>query len=154
MCSSLLRSYQTIASFERNGLSVLRDSRIDEISWGEHEGQPGIPERLERFQSIVEGWSTGDFDQKADGGESARELGHRLAEFLDELRRREFSKALICTHGRTLRALVCLLKSWSLSDMEKVGHANTGLYLLQFNGRSWNFLRENDVSHLNIEVQG
>ncbi|MCC6753510.1 MAG: histidine phosphatase family protein [Saprospiraceae bacterium] len=153
MCSSLTRSYQTISSFEHSGMTVLRDSRIDEISWGEHEGQPGIPERLERFQAIVEAWKSGDFDQKSAGGESARELGHRLAEFLEELQRREFSKALICTHGRTLRAMVCLLKSWSLSNMERVGHSNTGLYLLQFNGRGWTFLKENDISHLNLEAQ-
>ncbi len=60
----------------------------------------------------------------------------------------DFNKALICTHGRTMRAMICLLQKIPLSYMEEVKHQNTGLYISCFQQNHWKILQENDSSHL------
>ncbi|MBK7465356.1 MAG: histidine phosphatase family protein [Saprospiraceae bacterium] len=41
--SGLRRSYQTLQHFETTENEIQRDTRINEISWGEHEGKAGEP---------------------------------------------------------------------------------------------------------------
>lgn len=146
--SSQMRSYQTIRHFERENLKIKKDDRIDEINWGEHEGKSGGAEFMDKYYRIIDSWSHGHYLDKATGGESAQELAARISVFLKDLEMTSFNKALICTHGRTLRALVCLLKNYPLSAMEKIEHQNTCLYHAIFNGSRWSVMRENDLSHL------
>lgn len=146
--SSQTRSYQTIQFFERSELKIIRDDRIDEINWGEHEGKSGGAYLMDKYYRIIDSWSSGHYIDKALGGESAAELALRISKFIKDLENDQFNRALVCTHGRTMRALICLLKEQPLSQMEKIEHQNTGLYLTEFNGIQWNVLKENDLKHL------
>lgn len=147
-CSSQIRAFQTIQFFESSELKILRDDRIDEINWGEHEGKSGGADLMDKYYRIIESWSNGHYLDKAIGGESAEELAVRISQFLRDLENDRFNKALVCTHGRTLRALMCILKKQPLSHMEKIEHHNTGLYHTKFNGFQWQVLKENDLRHL------
>lgn len=146
--SNLIRTRQTISHFLCPEINCLIDERIREICWGEHEGKSGEPELMEKYYRIIESWKNGKFDAKPENGESAFELGSRLQLFLNDLQDLNFNRALICTHGRTLRALLCLFKDWPLSRMEEIGHNNTGLYILREEDAKWLFIAENDLSHL------
>ncbi|NOT38036.1 MAG: histidine phosphatase family protein [Saprospiraceae bacterium] len=146
--SNLIRTEQTIQHFLQYKTPRIIEERIREISWGEHEGKAGEPELMEKYYKIINAWQKGDYTAKPHNGESAQELGNRLNSFLDDLEKMDFSKALICTHGRTLRAMICLFKKWPLSRMEEVGHNNTGLYILRKNNTEWTVVRENDLTHL------
>ena len=44
IASGQKRSYQTIEAFESNHQRIHRDIRINEISWGDHEGKAGEPD--------------------------------------------------------------------------------------------------------------
>ncbi len=147
-CSTQQRSYQTIQGFDPFGMSIIRDSRLDEINWGEHEGKAGNPELMDKYYRIIHSWSNGNYHDAALGGESAFELSQRLKSFLGDLNGMDFSKALICTHGRTIRALICLLKQQDLKHMEVVQHRNTGLYVAEWQVNQWNVILENDSKHL------
>lgn len=146
--SSQTRSLQTISLFERQDLPILRDPRIDEICWGEHEGKSGDPELMLKYNRIIASWSQGNYYDKPDGGESAYELGCRIQSFLDDLMYLPFKKALIATHGRTLRAMMCLIRQQPLSKMETIGHQNTCLYIVGWNKQNWQIVCENNCDHL------
>lgn len=152
-CSSQQRSYQTIQHFDSSDRPILRDSRLDEIGWGEHEGKAGDPELMEKYYRIINSWSNGNYSDAAQGGESAWELSLRLQSFLEEVHTLDFKNALICTHGRTLRAMICLLKKQELMHMELVYHSNTGLYVAEFNNDDWQIILENDCNHLSKSIE-
>ncbi|HEX5625168.1 MAG TPA: histidine phosphatase family protein [Saprospiraceae bacterium] len=147
-CSSQTRSYQTIRLFESTGQEIYRDDRLDEINWGEHEGKAGEPELMSKYHRIIQSWSSGDYHDAPAGGESAHELSLRLWSFIEEIEKADFQTALISTHGRTLRAMICMLKKQPLSLMEQVRHHNTGLYLTTYKHPEWAIQLENDLLHL------
>lgn len=150
--SNLIRTRQTIQHFLTHDGYIENDARIREICWGEHEGKAGEPELMAKYYQIINAWTSGDYHAKPVGGESAFELGERLTAFIRDLEKKSFQKALICTHGRTLRALICLLRQWSLSKMEEIEHSNTGLYHGVVRDGTWHFIRKNDLSHLNRTI--
>ena len=104
---------------------------------------------MTKYYKIIESWKSGDYHVSALFGESAAEMEARLIEFLNDLEFREARRVLVCTHGRTLRALVCKLKNWPLSRMEEIEHSNTGLYHCIYDGKSWEIIKENYLGHLN-----
>ncbi len=148
VASGLQRTYQTIVHFEQYPKEIMRDQRLNEICWGEHEGRRGEPQLMEKYYRIIESWRRGEYGEKAVRGESALELSVRLDSFLSELVAIPFQQALICTHGRSLRVLICLMKGWPLSRMEEIGHNNTGLYIADYDNGKWNIVLENDSAHL------
>lgn len=150
LASSQQRAYQTISAFEKNNLKVNQDHRIDEISWGEHEGKSGGEELMKKYDRIIQSWSLGNYDDKPVGGESANELSLRVNSFLEDLCNQSFNCALISTHGRTLKALICLLKNQPLSLMDTIPHHNTGLYLVRWRFDQFEIMRENDCGHLGV----
>ncbi|MBK8153619.1 MAG: histidine phosphatase family protein [Saprospiraceae bacterium] len=48
-CSALKRTYQTIQSFEKSHGKIQSDRRLNEISWGEHEGKSGGEEFMRKY---------------------------------------------------------------------------------------------------------
>lgn len=148
ICSAQKRSYQTIQKFETVNQKIYRDDRINEISWGEHEGKAGEPELLEKYYKVIHEWQNENYHAASIGAESAYQLESRLEDFLSDLKLRTESKILICTHGRTLRAMVCLLTNQKLSNMESIPHANTGLYVFEKESNNWTIVEVNNTSHL------
>jgi probable phosphoglycerate mutase len=149
ICSALKRSYQTIEPFITSQMIPHeRTALINEISWGIHEGQRGTPEMRDRYLAMVTAWAEGDFDASLPEAESARQLASRLNRFLDYLILLPYQRILICTHGRTLRCLLCLMKNQHLREMENYDHANTGLFLSHFDGEKFRLITENDTRHL------
>jgi broad specificity phosphatase PhoE len=147
-CSSQLRSFQTIQKFEKDNRLIYKDERIDEINWGEHEGKAGDPDLMVKYDRIIQSWASGNYHDGAEGGESAHDLYVRLKPFIEDLQNEEFNTALICTHGRTMRAMICLLKNLPLRYMEQIKHQNTGLYQAVYHQNNWQIIAENDCTHL------
>jgi broad specificity phosphatase PhoE len=92
--------------------------------------------------------TAGDFDAALPEGESANQLAARVSRFLDWLRTREEEHILVCSHGRTLRCMVTLMKQQPLQHMEYVRHANTGCFKVQRREAFFHFEFENDTRHL------
>ena len=110
IASGQKRSYQTIEAFESNHQRIHRDIRINEISWGEHEGKAGEPDLMIKYYKILDAWKSGDYSASPISGESASKLYERINEFINDIQANPYQQILVCTHGRTLRALVCRLK--------------------------------------------
>lgn len=151
--SGLKRTHETVEPFLENNISWVQRPEINEISWGTHEGQPSSPERLRLFKQTLEHWRNGQFDAALPQGESARQLADRVQTFLDWLQTRPEQHILVCTHGRTLRCLVALMKNKPLTYMERVDHQNTGCFVARWHPPAYTFLRENDTGHLrNLDI--
>ncbi|MBK9272158.1 MAG: histidine phosphatase family protein [Saprospiraceae bacterium] len=146
--SQLKRSYQTVEPFIVDGIPYRQDWRIQEINWGEHEGKRGEPELMMKYQFIIEQWAKGNYHAKPYLGESAAELESRIKMHLEEIENCPESKILICTHGRTLRAMICMLMHLPLSQMENIKQHNTGLYKFRLKKESWEAMELNNLTHL------
>ena len=146
--SRLKRSIQTVKPFIDRGIDHLSTKSINEIGWGIHEGKGGDISLRDSYQRLITEWTSGNLDARVPGGESASELIERCQKFMQYLRSLHHHQILVCTHGRTLRCLICLIKEQEMAAMEHYRHANTGLFHVKYNGSGFEVIRENDISHL------
>jgi probable phosphoglycerate mutase len=146
--SRLQRTHQTVRHFLDRDIPWIQTPDINEISWGDHEGKPGTPERTAVYRHMIEQWKLGNFDASLPNGETARQLSERVGRFVEWIKTRPEKRILVATHGRTLRCLVTVFKGIGPADMEGVPHANTGLYVVHFRDGEFIFETENDTSHL------
>ncbi len=146
--SRLKRSYQTVEPFlKKNKLPYQSTPLINEICWGVHEGKEGNLFLKKAYEEMINEWSVGNFDVSLEGAESARELSDRVTRFVRYISSLPEERILICTHGRTLRCLMCVMKGQHLREMESYSHDNTGLFLAE-QLSDFHFILENDTSHI------
>lgn len=149
VASSLRRTHETIAPLtEYFKLPLTKLSELDEMHWGSFEGQPTTPELHRMYDQVTREWEAGNYDFAFADGESASQLAQRLMLALEHLYARPEKVLLVCSHGRALRCLMCLMKGLPLSEMSSFHPRNTGLFLAQFNGTDFHFELENDTTHL------
>ncbi len=151
--SNLRRTHQTVHRFLEKEIPWIRTPDINEICWGDHEGQLATPERTAVFRTMINEWCDGNLDASLPNGETAAQLMVRVRRFIDWIKTRREKRILVATHGRTLRCLVAMLKGLDIGEMESVSHSNTGLYIVHFQNDAFIFEVENDTSHLeNVEA--
>ncbi len=148
MTSALKRTHQTVASFLKLNIPCEQFPDINEIGWGIHEGKQNTSAMHQKFLAVTRAWQAGNFDAKLEGAESANELATRIHHFVEALKIRREKTILVCSHGRAMRCMMCVLKGLHLGEMERVNHANTGLYKVLWNGKGFVFELENDLRHL------
>ena len=147
--STLVRSQQTVSEIvKKNPKAWVISSLIDEISWGKSEGLANKNIINDNYNLLIDRWSKGDFDSKIEEGETAWELAARCQIFIDWLQHIPHKNILICTHGRTIRVLIALLKGLPLNKMEEIEHTNTGWYDLKYKEDIFVFNEENSIKHL------
>lgn len=149
MTSTLKRTRETMQPFIDSGLPWKQFAEINEIDWGIHEGKASTPAMHAEYKQIITAWSNGDYHAGVEKGETAAQMAERLAQFVELLLKRPEDKILVCSHGRAMRGLICLLKQQPLKMMNNYRHSNTGLYQMTHGQGRVNFLLENDLSHLN-----
>jgi 2,3-bisphosphoglycerate-dependent phosphoglycerate mutase len=147
--SALKRTSQTIEPFFNKNIPYESWAEINEINWGIHEGMESKPWMIKAYKKMVEQWSIGNFDASLQDGESARQLADRINHFLESIKTRPEKSILVCTHGRTLRCLMCLVKGQHLREMESYTHSNTGLFKVHWKKKKFIVEFENDTRHLN-----
>jgi broad specificity phosphatase PhoE len=149
--SGLKRTNQTVQHFLDAGLANIQLANLDEIDWGIFEGVEHNPDLQKTYQAIITEWRNGNLDIKIEGGESARDLHQRILPFVDEIKNSPHQTILACTHGRTLRMLMCLFTGKDISRMDEYEHHNLCLYKLNFDGTHFHVELENDTAHLEFD---
>lgn len=149
LTSRLLRTHETMAGFINDGIPWEQFAELNEISWGQHEGQKSTPAMQAEFHQLLDAWSAGQYHARIAGGESALEMHERLSNFVEYLKKRPEEKILVCSHGRAMRCLMTVLENAPISKMQAYEHDNTGLYLVNYTPHVFQFELENDLSHLN-----
>jgi len=146
--SNLIRSQQSIVNFLTKPIQGVELEELKEISWGINEGLDTSEDVLMRYHHAVTSWQAGLLDERVEAGESANELGIRAQFCIDWINKADRRNILICSHGRTIRALVCLLQDKPLTSMEDVSHKNLGLYKFELIDGRWQPTLKDDTSHL------
>ncbi len=147
--SKLKRTHQTVAKFIESGIPWEQLAGLDEVAWGDYEGRKHSPELDVNFKKLIKSWASGDYDNKAVGGESPNEVHARQVEAMDHILKQEQEKTvLICMHGRALRLLLCELMNQPFKNMDEFPHQNTSLYILDYNGKYFSIEEFNSLAHL------
>lgn len=146
--SALKRTHETVAPFVDTGLRWEKWAEINEMNWGVFEGQKYKPSMRGYYKRMIGQWARGNFKARLEGGESAEELSSRLGMFLDHIKNIPEENLLVCSHGRSLRCLICLIKGQHLREMEAYKHSNTGLFKVHLTDGKFEVELENDTKHL------
>jgi len=149
--STLKRSYQSVQQFVENGIPSQKLSGLNEMNWGIFEGKPGNDATWTEVKQVTSRWNEGDYSAKATNGETPFDVIERLKKAWDViLSAREEKTILICTHGRTLRIMLCWLLDIPLSKMDDFEQHNLGLYVLDYNynTRAFSLIERAKVDHL------
>ena len=148
LTSALKRTAETVAHFINDKIPHEIFSDINEINWGIHEGKGADQLMRDEYKKIIDAWQSGDFEVGVTEGETAAQVSERMHRFIEHLKTREEDKILVCSHGRAMRFLTCLMDGQSLTQMENYKHQNTGLYVFTYDGQSFTMTVENDGEHL------
>lgn len=147
-CSTLLRTYQTIQSFERF-CSIQKDPAINELNWGIIEGKPFQGEIAQIYWHTNHQWANGNLEFKIPEGESPIELWNRVSVFFNQIKTQHEGNVLICTHGRAIKILLSQLLGYGMKYQELFNHSNTSLSILHYIDNEHFILEKfNDLSHL------
>jgi probable phosphoglycerate mutase len=85
-----------------------------------------------------------------EGGESIRDVQARALQAIDHVVAREAGRTvLVVAHGRYLRILLAsILEDHTLSDMHRLGHANTCVNRVEHDGSRFRATTLNCTAHL------
>jgi len=149
--SKLKRSKESIASFINDGLPFEEHIALNEISWGNREGQKITPEEDAYYHDILRRWQEGETSIPIEGGESPDEVAFRQKPILNIIRSSNSDKPiLICMHGRAMRILLCQFLNYPLGSMDMFEHENLGLYLLTRTQNQFTVDLYNNTDHLAV----
>jgi alpha-ribazole phosphatase len=88
-----------------HGLDPLVDDRLSELSFGFFEGLT-FAEAEGQYPDLFSAW-LGDYDQSPPDGESLADLGQRIADFLEALKRRKRpDNVVVVAHGGVVREML------------------------------------------------
>ena len=143
--SGLKRTYQTVEKFIDIGIPYKKIDDFNEISWGVNQGKN---DDLLEYKSLTNSWKNGDLDNKFLKGESPNEMLIRLERGLNLILNDKLKNVLVCIHGRALRILLSKIIDDDLSKMDQYDHSNTGMYVIDFDGKNFKLLESNLKIHL------
>jgi broad specificity phosphatase PhoE len=146
--SALKRTHQSVNGFIQDGLPHMVMSELNEISWGDYEGQEQSEAQMKAYWDMLNKWKSGDLHAKIPNGESPIELQERQKRAAELILNDEADTLLVCMHGRAMKSFLCLLLGKPLTEMETFQHTNLCLYTIEYNQGSCRLLQTNDVSHL------
>lgn len=147
--SKLRRTTESVVDFIKSGIPVESLSGLNEISWGEKEGQKITPEEDEYYHWMLAQWRLGKTSERIAGGESPEDVILRQKLAVDYImRNKSESTILICMHGRAIRILLCHLLHYPLKSMDLFEHQNLCLYVLNHTGSLFSIEQYNDATHL------
>ncbi|HEX5170280.1 MAG TPA: histidine phosphatase family protein [Cyclobacteriaceae bacterium] len=149
--STLRRTIESVKNFIDDGLPYESLSGLNEICWGNKEGQRITPEEDAYYHWLLEEWRRGNTSLRIEGGESPEDVISRMKPAVDHILLHPGERTiLICMHGRAMRILLCHLLGEPLKNMDLYEHNNLCLYLLQYDHHRFIIELNNDLSHLKV----
>lgn len=148
--STLLRAQQTAGKFIAKGIPHIISADLDEISWGDAEGNGNFTDHSDMFNDLLKEWNNGNTHYALPGGESPNDVQKRQLRFIAELKKSAYKTVLIATHGRYICSLMCTISNLPLTQMDTFEHANLCLYKVNLlsNGK-FEIEQHNNQHHLN-----
>lgn len=147
--STLKRTHQTVQAFIDQGIPWEQLPGLDELDWGNNEGQEPDSETMQDFYKVAEQWTEGAYEIAIPGGESVLDVTARQKVALRHMLSQDKERTvLVCMHGRAMRILMCLLTGTEFKEMDTFPHQNLSLYKLRYDGKQFEILEFNELAHL------
>lgn len=146
--SDLIRTHQSVKSFLAKGIDQVALPGLNEIDWGEKEGQKVDYGNDDYFNQVIKAWRSGNTSLKVTGGESPEDVAARQQVALDRIFKDPEELVLISMHGRAIRIILCVLLDHPLEQMDDFPHDNLGLYRLQYENGKVSLIETNNTKHL------
>lgn len=147
--SALKRTKESVSEFINNGIDFEAIEELNEISWGDFEGQPISPEMHKRYLDIISEWQNGNLDIAYKNAETPLQMEKRQKIAIEKiLQKAKGENILIATHGRYLRAFICTLVDHPLHLMDDFTHTNLCLYILEYDGERFKLIEQDNRDHL------
>jgi broad specificity phosphatase PhoE len=146
--STLKRSIETVKLFVEDGIPTKSFSALDEISWGNFEGQPATLGFKKSYHQLLKLWNEGNADATIENCETITEVQIRQQSFLDRVPNWDYKKILICMHGRAMRIMLATMLKVPIQKMDQFGHHNLSLYKLLFENEKYTIEIFNSLAHL------
>ncbi|NMM47969.1 histidine phosphatase family protein [Marinigracilibium pacificum] len=146
--SDLIRTIESVAGFIDLGIEHEIVPELKEINWGEKEGKKVSLEDKSDYSDLIAEWYKGNTHLAFKGGESPNEVRDRMAIGFDRIIQQDFSKILVCIHGRAMRILLSHLLNYPLKYMDVFKHGNLQLYKLLYDDGNYILVKSNDYEHL------
>lgn len=147
--TNLKRSQQTLEPFRDLAYDVGQLDEFAEMHWGEYEGRPIEGELETQLKSAIHKWTQGETDFAPPGAEAPEVVLRRVEKgfrYITSLH--DSGNILICTHGRTIRIILCHLLGYDLKHMQLFDHHNTCMNILVKTGSRYYAETLNDYRHL------
>jgi probable phosphoglycerate mutase len=116
------------------GIEPFVDERLREMSFGYLEGRD-FWKLYEEEREMINSWLMDPLSNPLPSQESFENFEKRVLSILEELKESDKRSILVVGHGGTLHALVCLALGIPLSKMWHVHMDNTGVSLLEYDGK-------------------
>ncbi len=130
-------------------LEAEQHTALNEISWGTMEGETLTERGKEAMQKVIAGWNRGETHVAlAERGESPDQVVMRQRPWIEKMLSDPEELALVCTHGRALKILMCNMLGISLTHMDEYPHNNLGLYIVEWRDGMPTVTRRNCQLHL------
>ncbi len=149
-CSRLQRTVQSVQGFIDAGVPYEQLEGLNEISWGEKEGEHFHPSSHGEYKKLLAEWRSGNLTYSIKGGEGPQHVMERQKVSMDHILSKTEEKTIIISiHGRAIRILLTWLLNYDLKDMEKLFvHQNLSLYQLTYTGTMFTVDIYNNIDHL------
>ncbi|MCC5942578.1 MAG: histidine phosphatase family protein [Balneolaceae bacterium] len=152
--SSLIRAEETAGFYSAaSGLILDKNSDLDEMDFGDFEGEPIIAV-MDEIKRLDAAWRNGEVDVKIPGGESPAEVFERAdAAVRDYLNEKEDETIVLVIHGRLIRILLSAWLGYGLQNMHLIEHANGAVNQLVHHKGDFEPVYFNKTEHL-LELNG
>ncbi len=149
-CSKLQRTVQSVQGFIDDGIPYEQLLGLNEISWGEKEGELFHPSSHNEYRKLLTEWRSGNLTFAIKGGEGPKHVMDRQKASMEHILSRPEEKTIVISiHGRAIRILLTWLLNYDLKEMEKLFvHQNLSVYQLSYTGTMFTVDVYNNLDHL------
>lgn len=146
--STLRRTQQTVQQFIDLGLPHETLPGLDEICWGEAEGQFADGENNKKYWAIINTWKSGELTPRLEGGENPLDVQKRQQGALNYISTQPENLVLVCMHGRAMKIMLAWMTGLHMKDMDSFDHDNLSLYILELKDNKWRIIAHDERGHL------
>ncbi|GLC31480.1 alpha-ribazole phosphatase [Clostridium omnivorum] len=129
--SERIRTKETAELALGNDIAAVKDSRINEMSFGVFEGKT-YEEIKKLYPKDYKCWEEDWMDFAPNGGESYRDFYNRVESFMDELIKNPCENVLVVTHGGVIRSIYCYVLNGKLDLYWKFSSKNGDISLIKY----------------------
>ena len=149
-CSKLQRTVQSAQGFIDDGVPYEQLEGLNEISWGEKEGEEFHPSSHQEYKQLLTEWRSGNLTYSIKGGEGPQHVMERQRKAMSYVMQHTNEKTILLSiHGRAIRILLTWMLNYDLKEMEKLFvHQNLSVYELTYTGTMFNVDVYNNLDHL------